>query len=207
MIQSLQSSFALVATSSFFGKQHLKLYDALGAGDTSRESNITQSSKTCRRTLTDAESAYGFRPSHPDTFYVSPWEFVQWFKAIQLKMPSSSYPYSVWTPAGKKKRACADDESLVAGEDYVFDFAWIESKAGVYAFPESKIVFDGSAPNSYAAFRSSWILQRRLRPMVPCAENTPLPNRRISKDARAKLLSTYLKPWTLSKKMATVQVP
>ena len=43
--------------------------------------------------------------------------------------------------------------------------------------------------------------------MVPCPENTPLPNRRLGKDTRAKLLSIYLRPWTLSSKMATTHVP
>ena len=51
-----------------------------------------------------------------------------------------------------------------------------------------------------------WIMLRRLQPLVPCPENTPLPNRRISKDARAKYLSIYMRPWTLSQKMATAEV-
>ena len=43
--------------------------------------------------------------------------------------------------------------------------------------------------------------------MVPCPENTPLPNRRISKESRAKLFSVYLCPWTLSSLMATTDMP
>ena len=43
--------------------------------------------------------------------------------------------------------------------------------------------------------------------MVPCPENTPLPSRRVSKDARAKFLSIYLRPWTMSPNMATAEVP
>ena len=109
--------------------------------------------------------------------------------------------------SGKKKRAEGSAEPLVAGEDYVFDFPKIESMEGVYGFPESKRAFDGTPPSSYAAFHANWILLRRLRPMVPCAENTPLPNRSISKDARAKLLSIYQRPWTMSKKMATIRAP
>ena len=162
----------------FFGKQYLKLYDALRTDEPSRESRVTLSSKTCRRTATDAESVYGFRPNHPDTFYVSPWEFVQWFEGIRLKAPSASYPYSKWTLAGKMKQAGAGSEEMVAGEDYEFDFAKIESMVGVYAFPDSKVAFDGAAQGSYDTFRSNWILMRRLRPKVPCTENTPLPNRK-----------------------------
>ena len=191
----------------FFGKQFVALYDAMRAKQAARDASVALSKNAARATATDAESLYSFRPNHPDTFYVSAWEFPQWFKALQLKCPSHNYPYSKWTPAGRKKRAANDSEAMVAGEDYVFDFQKIGRMTGVYAYPEGKYVFDGAVPTNYTSFQKSWILLRRLRPMVPCPENTPLPSRRISKDARAKLFSIYLRPWTLSKKMATAEVP
>ena len=43
--------------------------------------------------------------------------------------------------------------------------------------------------------------------MVPCPEKAPPPNRQISKEARAKLFSVYLRPWTLAPPMATADVP
>ena len=43
--------------------------------------------------------------------------------------------------------------------------------------------------------------------MVPCPEQTPLPNRRMSKEARGKIYSVYLRPWTLAKPLATEFVP
>ena len=82
-----------------------------------------------------------------------------------------------------------------------------EGWTGVYAFPEGHRVYHDAVPNSYTNFRENWILCRRTRPMVPCPENTPLPNRRISKEQRAKRLSIYLRPWTLSRKMRTEDVP
>ena len=191
----------------FFGKQFVALYDAMRAKQAPRDASVALSKNTARATATDAESLYSFRPNHPDTFYVSAWEFPQWFKALQLKCPSHNYPFSKWTPAGRKKLAANDSEAMVAGEDYVFDFQKIGRMTGVYAYPEGKYVFDGAVPTNYTSFQKSWILLRRLRPMVPCPENTPLPSRRISKDARAKLFSIYLRPWTLSKKMATAEVP
>ena len=45
------------------------------------------------------------------------------------------------------------------------------------------------------------------KPMVPCAENTPLPNRKQSKQQRAKLFSVYLRPWTLIATEATDAKP
>ena len=63
-------------------------------------------------------------------------------------------------------------------------------------------MYDEPVPASYIKFRENWILLRRTHPKVPCPENTPLPNRRISKEERAKRLCIYLMPWTLSKKMS-----
>eukprot|EP00973_Karenia_brevis_P059962 8344134-Karenia_brevis.AAC.1 len=39
----------------------------------------------------DEVALYGFRSSHPDVFFLSPWEFTQWFKPHQLKPSSKSY--------------------------------------------------------------------------------------------------------------------
>ena len=89
---------------------------------------------------------YGFRPQHPDTWYLSPWEFCQWFKAIALKCPSDGFPYSKWTASGAKKRLAKEPEPLVPGEDYVFDWSKVTSTAGVYAFLDEQCVFAGAAP-------------------------------------------------------------
>ena len=97
--------------------------------------------------------------------------------------------------------------SLVPGEDYIFDPAQVNNAKGFYRYPEADQAFHRRAPASYEKFRSMWCVQRRLRPMVPCAENTPLPSRRVSKETRAKILSVYLRPWTLAKPMATTAVP
>jgi len=43
--------------------------------------------------------------------------------------------------------------------------------------------------------------------VVPCAENTPLPNRKQSKQQRAKMLSVYLRPWTLIDEEAIINKP
>ena len=160
----------------FYGKQFLLLYEALKAGEPSREGRVTLSSKNRRPTATDAQSLYGFRPRHEDTFFVSPWEFVQWFWALRLKCPSASYPYSKWTSTGRMKRSeMSTGPNMVAGEDYEFDFAKIRSMAGVYAFPNGKDVFDEAVPDKYKLFRLNWILRWRTRPMVPCAETRLFP--------------------------------
>ena len=45
------------------------------------------------------------------------------------------------------------------------------------------------------------------RPFAPCPEDTPLPSRKNTKEHRAKLLSIYLRPWTLVPEDGTVEVP
>ena len=59
----------------------------------------------------------------------------------------------------------------------------------------------------YETFRHSWILVQRTRPVVPCPENTPLPSRKHTKEQRAKILSVYLRPWTLVHQESSVDVP
>eukprot|EP00973_Karenia_brevis_P025302 3490483-Karenia_brevis.AAC.1 len=68
-------------------------------------------------------------------------------------------------------------------------------------------MFTGTPLKNYETFGHSWILIRRQRPVVPCPERCPLPHRRMSANVRAKLLSIYLRPWTLSRKLSTAQVP
>ena len=106
----------------FFGKQYLEVYESMLRKEASRETTVRLSKKSAQRTAIDAQSVYGFRPQHPDTWYLSPWEFCQWFKAIALKCPSDSYPYSKWTTSGTKKRLAKEPEALVAGEDCVTDW-------------------------------------------------------------------------------------
>ena len=157
---------------------------------------------------TEFVSLYGFRPNHPDTFFLSPWEFTQWFVPVRLQEPGATgeaSKLSKLTNSGRAKRKSGT--KLVPGEDYIFDEYFVNIEKGYYRYPPAKKAFHGRAPLSYDNFRRTWCLQRRLRPMVPCAENTPLPSRKVSKETRAKIVSVYLRPWTLAKPMATTAVP
>lgn len=78
------------------------------------------------------------------------------------------------------------------------------SKKFLAMFPESA---HGVKADGYQKFRHSWILIKRNRPVVPCPENTPMPNRKQSKHLRAKLFSIYLRPWTLWPEECDCDVP
>jgi hypothetical protein len=108
-------------------------------------------------------------------------------------------PYSA-----NKKEKWAD---YIYGEDYIRNEACIECLSHVYSFP---ILPDGCAhisKASYDRFRSVWVLCKRNRPVVPCPEIAPLPNRKKTIEARAKICCIYLRPWTLLASQATVDVP
>ena len=132
----------------FFGKQYLDVYESMLRKEALCETTVRLSTKRAQKTATDAQSLYGFRPQDPDTWYLSPWEFCQWFKAVALKCLADGFPYSKWTAAGNQKRFAGNSEALVVGEDYVFDWSKVKSTAGLHAFPEGKCVFDGAVPQN-----------------------------------------------------------
>ena len=79
----------------------------------------------------------------------------------------------------------------MAGEHYFLNEELVASSPDLICFPSYHGV-----PN-IEPFRHQWILRRRVHPYVPCPENTPMPSRKMSKDLRSKLLSVYLRSWTL----------
>ncbi len=73
--------------------------------------------------------------------------------------------------------------------------------------PRSSTVFAGPERVTYEKLRSSWLIVKRETPAVPCPTNTVMPRRNMSKDQHAKLFSIYLRPWTLSEKLGSADVP
>jgi len=51
------------------------------------------------------------------------------------------------------------------------------------------------------------VLMRRLRPCMPAPESTPMPTQEKDPETKAKLLSIYLRPWTLLETFACKDVP
>jgi hypothetical protein len=142
-------------------------------------------------------------------FYLSPWEFVQWFKPQRLRPPSAFYDWSQWTVEGKAKieENPGRKVRLEPFNDFVLNEDKLATVLYVFTFPKAKEIFVTKAPAKYERFRHTWLLIRRLRPVIPCAEQTPLPSKRMSKFTRAKIFSVYLRPWTLSTRYAGIDVP
>ena len=141
---------------------------------------------------------------------LSPWEFVQWIKPVRLRAPSKDYNWSVWTPEGKKKLAARKKDASITFEpfvDYVLNEKVVNDCSFLFPFLPADRMFSGAVPKRYVELRHSWLLMRRQRPVIPCPEQCPLPSRRMSKDRRAKILSVYLRPWTLASKLACRSVP
>ena len=121
---------------------------------------------------------------------MNPWEFVQWWKPIQLQQPSKWYKYTKWTPD-------ADQENPVPGVDYVLVPTKLEHEDILVLPPRTP------ASQQYEMLRHSWVLVRRKQPSVPCPENTPLPNSKMTSGQRNKIFSVHLRAWTMAPSDAT----
>ena len=176
---------------NFHGKFYLDFYDAMQKLGENKTKSVQLPRKGQQTIEYDEVSAYGYRSPHPDVFYLSPWEFAQWYKVVRLGTPGIEYNWSKWTAAGKDKL-----KLNIAGEKVVFmpcvDFVLNEDiiKAVPYLFPypEEKLIFDGKAPAGYKEFRHTWLIVRRERPVVPCPVQTPLPGKRMGKERKGVIL-------------------
>ena len=178
----------------FHGKFYLDYYDALQKPGEGKTRKVHMPRKGQYAIDFDEVSAYGYRPPHPDLFYLSPWEFVQWYKVVRLREPSREYVWSKWTAEGKRKvkrRNRGEKIVMIPCVDYVLSDEHIKHLNYVFPYPEEKLGFDGKAPEGYKEFRHTWLIVRRERPVVPCPRQTPLPGKRMSKERRAIIFSVY----------------
>ena len=145
-------------------------------------------------------SRYGWRPADARLDVMPPWVFCQWWYAHQLRSPSRGYALTVWSDDWDPQ----SQTRPVAGQDFFLNHKVLQGNPHWICFPDRPCFKNN---RDYQTFRHSWILVERSYPMVPCAGNTPLPNRKQSKQQRAKILSVYLRPWTLIATEATATKP
>ena len=193
----------------FHGKYFVDRYDAAKRGDTLVKMTIRIPKAGAKRVVTDHVAIYGFRSTHPDMFFLSPWEFVQWFKPHALEAPRANYRLTKWMPGRGPNSSARKDKwtDYALDEDFVRDDVYIESSSHLYAFEHVVSCEPHISKAQYTKFRNAWVLIKRNRPVVPCPEVTPLPSRKLTKEARAKLCSIYLRPWTFFSELASAHVP
>ena len=76
---------------SFHGRKFLERVEGIAARTSSIEMNILLPGVKHAAPALDVVSMYGFRPQHPSLWYLSPFEFVQWFFCHKLRAPAKGY--------------------------------------------------------------------------------------------------------------------
>jgi len=131
---------------------------------------------------------YGYRGKNVcnrGVFLLSPWEFLTYWECVTLPAPSQpckSDDLSVYYLEG-------DAQTVVPNER-------MESETVLF-FP----IIPGDIQ-----LRDKWYMRRRKRPMIPAPVHSPMPDRQKDANAKAKVFSVYMRPWTLDRNLATVEV-
>ncbi len=168
----------------FLGRLYLKRVESIAEGsDTVSIKTLLPKEKSATPAL-DVVSMYGFRPKVPCLWYLSPWEFTQWFFLHKLKAPTYEYKLTLLTEEGRNKKVMAKNCS---------DQAKISSSC-LFMLPPSSQIFDGAPRVSYEALRCSWIFVKREKPVVPAPVDTPLPTSYMYKHHRSKLYTACWAP-------------
>ena len=121
-------------------------------------------------------ACYGWRGADPRVQYLSPWEFHMGWRPVRLEPPHLYYPDSTrltnWIEKGMERMLEASDDEkpwYELGVDFViveeFPSVHSVSRREYLAFLEIGV---GPHTQSFTVFRSTWVLQRRFRPSVPC---------------------------------------
>ena len=155
---------------------------------------------------------YGYRGSDARVFHLNAWEFLKFWKIEELRAPPhddddlEEEPLTKWvtckygaskvTLLGKDRIA---DKSIkpIPGKHYVIN-DWVYGDRNYIVYPEVQ---------SLPEFRYTWIMKRRVRPMVPAPTGMPMPDRQSTAEGCCKLFSVYMRPWVLDQRFASRHVP
>ena len=133
------------------------------------------------------EQKYGFRGKHPAFYYLSPWEFTQWWGCSRLQSPTTD-PRTRWTPEGQAYKALNAGNKNAAAPRAKEHYVVIECQdAQKYiTFPDRPETED---------LRHHFVMVRRPVPCVPRPDSTPLPTSSLDAEQRgmeAKLCEAFL---------------
>ena len=148
------------------------------------------------------EDIYGYRGRDDRVYYLSPWEFTMFWEVERVPRPEKhtedGHEISCWTGVQIPKGTSPEP-----GIHYIIDDALLADREQepfhVYvALPDIE---------ELQIFRHEWVLRRAHRPFVPQPDSTPMPDRARTVEQRARLYSVYLRPWVLSRRLASRHVP
>ena len=199
-------------TVSFMGAQYLGLVEQLVEGRVkqarAKVCRLNRRQPRGRRKLDSADTAvlYALRPTHPDIWFLSPYEFTMCWDIVPTRVPQTREeaedPTAQWDvtlqPCGLDKLRAASDgrNDLLPGVDYTL----ARASAG------KTIVFDDVPECSQ--LRHSWLLRRRPRSVCPHFGFCPTPRRHAEhREENARVTAVYFRPWTLRVAVAEQHVP
>ena len=115
----------------------------------------------------------------------------------EVRPPSPEHTLSEFTEEGRSyKQECRDLKQapqFEPGRHYI-----VVAEANRMLLPELK---------QLGKLRHRWVWQRRPRPCVPVWNSSKLPRSSYSPEENARLMSVYMRPWTLDPQMITPFVP
>ena len=154
-----------------------------------------------RKTFLEApfDLMYGFRGRDDVVDLYSPFEMLRYWSMEKVLPPRAGEknPTAKWTAEGLEYKACCVTHKTTprweAGKHYV-------------AIPGIHRILLPDLP-ALENLRHRWFWQRRFRPHVPIWNYAKIPRVSLSPEENARLLSVYMRPWTLHPEYATEQTP
>jgi len=144
------------------------------------------------------DELYGYRPCDDRVWYLSPLEFIMLWEFVPLPSPGSKQtPKTEWTDEGKKLTPEVKKKQAIPGKHYRLASG---NKAS------ASYIFYDDLP-FLSRLRNGFYLRKRKIVHAPVCSNTPMPHPHISANQRGRLLSVYLRPWSLRRDKATLHVP
>ncbi len=153
------------------------------------------------RTFTEApfDLMYGFRGHRREVDLFSPFEMIMHWSLERVKPPGGEEknPSAKWTPEGlaylSKCKLLKERPTFEAGRDYV-------------ALPGDDRILLPDLPALHS-LRHRWCWERRARPHVPVWSYAKIPRVNLSPEENARLLTIYMRPWTLNPADVTEHTP
>ena len=149
-----------------------------------------------RHAALKASDVYGWRGTDPRIYYLSPWEFTALWDVQRLQPPrGDATDLSTWVNNPRSEEEPTDGWQF--GRDFVWKKKLPDLGRDVVRLPH-RVATEAVADH---------YLRRRIAPLVPYPTAAPLPKADMSKAEQARILSVYLRPWTLASEDSTAHVP